>query len=104
VSSRPRSLHIIIGDNSVTAHVDEVSPLRCTTEGATGYSAAPVLAHNLSGFLASLGRRLPGVHGSHRCTLGCEMVWVDDGEIADLAAGVEEGAPSDLLASLKKQA
>lgn len=85
------SLHIIIDGSRVSAHVDEVCPLRCGTEGATGYSAVRVLAHNLSGLAADAGRRLRGLHGSQRCNLGCEMVWVDDDDkIADLEAVVHD--------------
>jgi len=97
------SLHIIVKGDSVSAHVDEVSPLRCTAEGDIRYSPVLVVAHNVSGFLGSLGRRLRGVHGSQRCSLGCEMVWVDD-EIADLAHGVKEGVPSGLLGRPRNEA
>ena len=85
------SLHIIIDGTHVSAHVDEVCPLRCTTEGVSGYSAVLVLAHNLVGFLADLGRRLGGLHGEQRCNLGCEIVWVDEAGIAELATDVREG-------------
>jgi len=97
------SLHIVIDGDNVSAHVDEVSPIRCTPGGNARYSALLVLAHNVSGSLASLGRRLRGVHGSHRCSLGCEMVWVDDDGIADLADGVKDGVPSGLLGRPKNQ-
>lgn len=87
------SLHIIIDGNRVSAHVDEVCPVRCRTEQASGYSAPLVLAHNLAGMLADVGRRLRGLHGSQRCNLGCEMVWVDDDDaIAEIAGSVHRGS------------
>lgn len=91
------SLHIIIDGESVSAHVDDVCPVRCGTGGVPGYSWVLVLAHNLSGFAADLGRRLRGRHGEQRCNLGCEMVWVDE-QIAGLATEVKAGTSSgDLL-------
>jgi hypothetical protein len=97
------SLHIIIDGNRVSAHVDDVCPVRCRTEDASGYTAALVIAHNLSGMLADLGRRIRGLHGTQRCNLGCEMVWVEDDEIAELAAGVEAGGSSDHHACCEDQ-
>jgi hypothetical protein len=89
------SLHIIIDGPRVSAHVDEVCPLRCGPGRRDGYSWVRVIAHNLAGLKADVGRRLRGVHGQQRCNLGCEMVWVDDGEIAELAAGLQAGGSCD---------
>jgi len=75
--ARNDSLHVVIDGNRVSAHVDEISPLRCKPGGG-GYSFQAVLAHNISGILADIGRRLRGRHGHQRCSLECEVVWVDD--------------------------
>jgi len=91
------SLHIIIDGNRVSAHVDEVSPLKEELGGAVGYSWTRVVAHNLSGCFADLGRRLHGRHGDQRCSLGCEIVWVDDDQIADLAADLQQGGSPEAL-------
>ena len=87
--SPKNSLHVVIGDGRVSAHVDDISPLRCNPDGSAHYSWVPVLRHNVAGLLADLGRRLEGSHGSQRCNLECEAVWVDDEGISDLvrAAG-----------------
>lgn len=73
------SLHILIDGNRVSAHVDEISPLRCRADGSTHYSLACILAHNLTHLRGDLARRLRGLHGQQRCNLECEAVWVDDG-------------------------
>lgn len=72
------SLHVIIDGNRVSAHVDEISPLRCERGGTGRYSLWAVVAHNVSGIRADLGRRLRGRHGEQRCNMECEVVWVDD--------------------------
>lgn len=92
------SVHIIIDGNQVSAHVDEVCPLRCRPGGVPGYSLVLVLAHNLSGLIADLGRRLHGLHGQQRCNLGCEVVWVDDDEVAVLGTDVDECKSSGPIA------
>jgi hypothetical protein len=83
------SLHIVIDDGHVSAHVDEVCPIRCHPGTVARYTWSLVLAHNFAGISADVRRRLKGLHGQQRCNLGCEVVWVDDEErIADLAADV----------------
>ncbi len=84
-TSPTNSLHILIDGNHVSAHVDEVSPLKCNPDGSARYAWGPVVAHNLAGLLADLGRRVRGRHGEQRCGLECELVWVDD-EFAGLVA------------------
>ncbi|HUQ64121.1 MAG TPA: hypothetical protein VM121_10240 [Acidimicrobiales bacterium] len=88
-TSRTNSLHILIDGNRVSAHVDEVSPLKCGTDGSAHYAWGPVLVHNVAGLFADLGRRLRGRHGEQRCGLECEVVWVDD-EFSDL---MSDGGP-----------
>lgn len=95
------SLHIVIDGDKVSAHVDDICPVRCAQGGVPAYSWALIAAHNLSGFAADLGRRLRRRHGEQRCNLGCEIVWVDD-QIAGLAAEVEAGAPSGELLRTEK--
>lgn len=80
------SLHIIFDKGQVSAHVDEVNPLRLGPNGDAGYSWGRVVAHNLSGMAADLGRRLRGRHGEQRCNLGCEMRWVDEDQISEQVA------------------
>lgn len=87
------SLHIIVDGNRVSAHVDEVCPLRRGRGGVVRYSWLRVVAHNLSGAVADIGRRLHGVHGEQRCNLGCEVVWVDD-QISGFAADLEATSSS----------
>lgn len=102
---RPRdSLHILIDGSRVSAHVDDFCPVRCQAEGATSYSAALVLVHNLSGLIGDLGRRLRGLRGTQRCNLGCEMVWVDDDDIEGLATDLQRGVTSDLVPRSEEEA
>ncbi len=85
------SLHIIIDGGRVSAHVDEISPLRCGPGRATRFSVSSIVAHNLHGMISDLGRRFRGRHGQQRCNLGCEVVWVDDDQISRASADVQAG-------------
>lgn len=76
------SLHILIdraGD--VSAHVDDVSPLRRRPDGSCRYAWGRVLAHNLLVVIEDAARRLRGVHGVQRCTLHCDVEWYDDEDV-----------------------
>lgn len=90
--SVPDSLHIIIDGHRVSAHVDEISPLRRRPDGSVGYSLVRVLAHNALGAWADLARRLRGAHGQQRCNLECGVVWIDD-DPASAAASHAKGTP-----------
>ncbi len=76
------SLHVILDGDRVSVHIDDVSPLRCRPDGSFRYSWSRVLAHNVAGSVADLGRRLKGMQGHQRCNLKCQAVWVDD-KLAD---------------------
>ena len=89
--SATNSLHVIVGEGRLSAHVDDICPLRLAPDGSARYSWIPVFRHNMSGFLADLGRRLQGRHGEERCNLVCEAVWVDDEGIAGLMAAAAGG-------------
>ena len=72
------SLHILIDGTQVSAHVDEISPLRVRPDGSTRYAWGRVLAHNLLVVTGDAARRLRGLHGAQRCNLHCEVEWVDE--------------------------
>ena len=73
------SLHVIVDGARVSAHVDRISPLSSGVDRPSPtYPVSRVLAHNLIGLAGDLSRRLRGVHGRQRCSLDCEVVWVDD--------------------------
>lgn len=72
------SVHFLIDGNRVTAHVDEISPLRPRPGDSITYSLRRVLAHNLSAACAEVARRMRGTNGQQRCNLECEVVWIDD--------------------------
>lgn len=75
------SLHILVDSaGNVSAHVDDVSPLRRRADGSTTYAWGRVLAHNVLVVLEDAGRRLRGLHGIQRCTLRCDVEWCDDEE------------------------
>ena len=76
------SLHILIdraGD--VSAHVDDVSPLRRRPDGSCRYAWGRVVAHNVLVVVEDAARRLRGVHGVQRCTLHCDVEWYDDEDV-----------------------
>jgi len=81
------SLHLVIKDNHLAAHVDRVSPLRPRSGRPPRYSLRRAAAHNAAGMAHDLFRLLMGRQGDHRSELDCEWVW--DQEAVP--------APSDLL-------
>jgi len=91
--SPTNSLHVIVSGGRLSAHVDDICPLRLEPDGSARYSWLPVFRHNVAGFLADLGRRLQGRRGEERCNLVCEAVWVDDEGIAGLVAAVGGQGP-----------
>jgi len=72
------SVHIVIDGDRVSAHIDEVSPLRVMPDGSSRYAWGRVLAHNVLVVIGDAARRLRGQHGAQRCDLRCRMEWIDD--------------------------
>ena len=68
------SLHVIIDGETVTAHVDLVSPLKRRRNGSARYTLARVVAHNVVGAHADLTRLLLRRSGRGACTVGLEML------------------------------
>lgn len=82
------SLHILVEDNCVSAHVDLVSPLGLRPRSSSRYATGRIAAHNLSGMAADVVRLLRGRQGDHRCELACE--WYRTGGEGAEADGSEE--------------
>ena len=72
------SLHIVIAGERISAHVDEISPLRLRSDGSSRYAWGRVLAHNLFVVIGDTARRVRGQHGLQRCDLHCQVEWFDD--------------------------
>ncbi len=72
------SLHILIDGDKVSAHVDEISPLRLRADGSSRYAWGRVLAHNVLVLIGDAARRVRGQHGLQRCELHCNVEWFDD--------------------------
>ena len=85
------STHIVVDGNRVSAHVDLVSPLKRRRDGSVRYSVPRVVAHNLVGMGSDLTRRVRRRHGGQRCTLECEVVWVDNESSAEMVADPAAG-------------
>jgi NRPS condensation-like uncharacterized protein len=83
------SLHVVVDDNRVAAHIDGLSPLAAQTAGSSGYSFGRAVAHNLSGMTEDLVRLLRGRLGDHGCELNCE--WVS----GEAPSTPEQGRPRD---------
>lgn len=84
--SEGESLHVCIGErNTISVHIDRVSPLADTKSGrARRYSPVRVIAHN-AGILADCVRLLVGRRfGQQRCQLECERVDDDGPESAEV--------------------
>ena len=80
------SLHVVVEDNRVKAHVDKISPLAERPDRQSRYSVRQALAHNRAGIVEDLVRLLRGRQGDHRCELDC--TWVA-AEAADAREEVE---------------
>ncbi|HEV2068300.1 MAG TPA: hypothetical protein VGR26_00740, partial [Acidimicrobiales bacterium] len=77
------SLHVVVRDNQVAAHVDRVSPLGLRPERPSRYSLRRAAAHNVAGMAHDLFRLLRGRQGDHRSELDCEWVWDRPGPVID---------------------
>jgi hypothetical protein len=86
------SVHITVDGKHVTAHVDHVSPIEQTADGKTRYSWRRVVVHCIYALGGGLGCRLRGQQGSQHCSLDCEVVWVEDDEVAP--SPEEAGCPT----------
>lgn len=73
------SLHVVVNNNHIAAHVDRVSPLVVRPERPSRYSLRQAAAHNVAGIAQDMVRVLRGRQGDHRCELDCEWMWVADG-------------------------
>ena len=80
------SLHILIDGDTISAHVDDVSPLRVQADGSSRYAWGRVVAHNLLVLIGDATRRVRGLHGAQRCHLHCDVEWYDDGDGGPVAA------------------
>ncbi|HEX3424983.1 MAG TPA: hypothetical protein VHT30_02560 [Acidimicrobiales bacterium] len=79
------AVHITIAGSHISAHVDDVSPVKQCADGRSRYSWMLVLVHNVLGIASEVGRRLRGRGGQQRCNLDCEVVWVDDDGTIELS-------------------
>ncbi|MGH9181952.1 MAG: hypothetical protein ACRDY5_09575, partial [Acidimicrobiales bacterium] len=87
--NRPNdSLHVIIGDDHIAAHVDRVSPLGFRPRRPPRYSLRRTVVHNLAGMAEDFIQLVRGRQGDHRSQLDCQWLW-------DPAACVPR--PEDLL-------
>ena len=69
-NARDDSLHIVVHENHISAHVDRVSPL-----GSGRYSVQRAALHNVVGAAQDAVRLLRGRKGDHRSHLDCAWVW-----------------------------
>lgn len=69
------SLHVVVNDNHIAAHVDRVSPLAVHPERPTRYSLRQAAMHNVAGIAQDVLRALRGRQGDHRSELDCEWMW-----------------------------
>ena len=74
------SLHILIDGDTISAHVDDVSPLRVQPDGSSRYAWGRVVAHNVLVLIGDAARRVRGLRGAQRCNLHCDVEWYEDDE------------------------
>lgn len=72
------SLHILIKDDRVSAHVDDISPLIVAADGSSRYSWGRIIAHNVVLAVTDIVRRARHQVGHQRCDLRCKAEWIDD--------------------------
>lgn len=77
------SLHVVVNDNHIAAHVDRVSPLVVQPDQPSRYSLRQATAHNAAGIAQDVIRVLRGRQGDHRSELDCEWMWAADGSDHD---------------------
>lgn len=77
------SLHIVVRQDHVAAHIDRVSPLALPPAGLPRYSVRRAAAHNLAGMAQDLARLVRGRQGDHRSELDCRWVWDGSENIPD---------------------
>lgn len=77
------SLHIVVHDDKVSAHVDHVSPLGAKDGKAPRYSLRAAFAHNVTGMAHDLFRFVRGRQGDHRSNLYCEWLWERRGDVVE---------------------
>lgn len=70
-NTKSDSLHVVIHDDHVSAHVDKVSPL----SSGTRYSIQQAALHNVVGAAQDAIRLLRGRKGDHRSHLDCAWFW-----------------------------
>lgn len=86
------SLHVVVEENRVGAHVDRVSPLGAPAGGRSRYSLRRAAAHNVVGAAQDLVGLLRGRQGDHRCELDCEWVWDESESPAEESPLLDEEA------------
>ncbi len=69
------SLHIVVHDDHISAHVDRVSPLDGLPDKRSRYSISRAALHNVVGAAQDVVRLLRGRKGDHRSHLDCAWVW-----------------------------
>lgn len=95
---RENALHVIVRGDHVSAHIDWVSPVAFTRNGAARYSVWRVVAHNLAGMAEDLLRALGGRRPSNRCGSVGEWVDVDDQLVTELLQPDDEESPVSVSA------
>ncbi len=86
------SLHIVVNDDHISAHVDRVSPLDGLPDRRSRYSISRAAAHNVVGAAQDLARLLRGRKGDHRSHLDCAWVWDGNQQAPDPADLIDPSA------------
>lgn len=86
------SVHIVVEDGRVTAHVDRYSPVRFTKDGVARYAFFRITVHNVAGTVKDVISLPRGIHSGERCPTAGETLEVDAGMIQGLMTGRAEGA------------
>jgi len=90
--NRPNdSLHIVVHNDRIAAHVDRVSPLGTRAGGSIRYSLRRAAVHNLVGMAQDAVQLLRGRQGDHRSELDCEWLWEPGRGVPDAADLLDPG-------------
>ncbi|HVM15517.1 MAG TPA: condensation domain-containing protein, partial [Egibacteraceae bacterium] len=86
------SVHIVMDDGRIFAHVDRYSPVRFTRDGVARYAFWRITVHNVAGAVTDVLSLPRGQHSGDRCPTAGESIEVDGDLLEELLNGRGEGS------------
>lgn len=86
------SVHIVLENGRIFAHVDRYSPVRFTKDGQARYAFWRIAVHNVAGTVTDVLSLPRGQHSGERCPTATESVEVDADLLDELVDGHADGS------------